>query len=332
MVAAFGRHLHFQSMEQALRERHPELAGRVHFDDSRGRMLLKVALSGVQSVGLAHVRMGHAIVWAVVDPVLDSEPSVWPVDTPDDVLVDVVHAHASSHLTGEPVASPWRWHESEPCEMTELADLLDARGVRVRRVAAGNRYFAYGPRLSPKLDIVGERNESFMEAEFSEAFVRVFLKPTLGWLVDLHRPEWGGWGRVELDWCLKRRPTPTPGVPRAEVSVAEIADLLCKGPEAWETEPPWVSPRLGTPIPGEFGSALQESVFADLPVQSDVPEWEGEFTEFADEPTEKKSPELRQGPLTPREIREAVLQQLTALGFSDLLEGEADIPSRTRST
>ncbi|WP_408055954.1 hypothetical protein [Streptomyces blattellae] len=326
MVAAFGRHVHFQSLEQALRERHPELADRVHFDDSQGRMLLKVALSGGRSVALAHVRMDHAIVWAVMDPVLDSEPSLWPLDTPDEVLVDAVHAHASAHLTGEPVASPWCWHESEPSEMTELADLLDARDVRVRRVAAGNRYFAYGPRLSPKLDIVGERDESFTEAEFPEAFVRVSLKPTLGWFVDLHRPEWGGWGRVELGWCLDRRPSPTPGVPRTDVSVAEIADLLCKGPETWDTEPPWDPPRHGTPTAGKSRSALQDSLLADLPVESDLPEWAEDFTEFVDEPAQNGLPERRQGPLTPREITEAVLQQLTTFGFSDLLEGEADVP------
>lgn len=326
MVAAFGRHLHFQSLEQALRERHPELADRVHFDDSQGRMLLKVALSGVQSVALAHVRMGHSIVWAVMDPVLDSEPSLWPLDTPDDVLVDAVHAHASACLTGEPVVSPWRWHESEPSEMTELADILEARGVRVRRVAAGNRYFAYGPRLSPKLDIVGERHESFMEAEFPEAFVRVSLKPTLGWLVDLHRPEWGGWGRVEFGWCLERQPSATPGLPRADVSVAEIADLLCKGPDTWDTEPPWIPPRDGTPTGPESRSALQDSLFADLPVESDLPEWMEDFTEFVDEPTARRPPGRRQRPLTPREITEAVLQQLTTFGFSDLLEGEADVP------
>ncbi len=63
MVAALGIHMHFQTLEQTVRERHPELAERVRFHDSEGLMLLKVLLSGTQSVGLALVRMGHSIVW-----------------------------------------------------------------------------------------------------------------------------------------------------------------------------------------------------------------------------------------------------------------------------
>src|SRR5215218_6075111 len=103
MVAAFGTHLHFKSLEQALCDRHPELADRVHFDDANHPMHLKVALSGPRSVVLAQVRMGHTIVWAVMDPVLNSEPSVWPLDTPDEVLVDALHAVASAHLTDVPL-------------------------------------------------------------------------------------------------------------------------------------------------------------------------------------------------------------------------------------
>lgn len=300
MVAAFGLHLHFQSLAQALRERHPELAERVVFDDSQGRMLLKVLLSGAQSVGLAHVRMGHSIVWAVLDPVLNSEPSLWPLNTPADVLVDAVHAHASAQLTGEPLPSPWRWNECEPSEMTELADLLDMRGVRVRRVAAGNGYFAYGPRHAPKLDVLDGREGAFLEAEFPDAFVRVSLKPALGWLVDVHTPRWGGWGRVDLAWCLHTTSSSTPGVPRADVSVEELADLLCKGPEAWDTEPPWV-PSESAALPSQKPrSALQDSLFADLPVQT-APEWMEEFTDLLDG-LEESAPERRPGPMAPREI------------------------------
>ncbi|MEU2598924.1 hypothetical protein [Streptomyces hirsutus] len=326
MVAAFGIHLHFQALEQALCERHPELAERVRFDDSQGRMLLKVFLSGAQAVGLAHVRMGHSIVWAVMDPVLRSEPYLWPLNTPDEVLVDALHAHASAHLTGEPLSSPWRWNESEPSEITELADLLEVRGVRVRRVAAGNGYFAYRSRNAPKLYIVDGREGALLEAEFPEALVRVSLKPTLGWLVDVHTPRWGGWGRVELDWCLRSASSPTPGVPRANVSVEELAELLCKGPEAWETEPPWAPPQFAAPTSQKPGSAQQESLFADQPMQNDFFGRSEEFSDLLGELEEESVPERRPGPLTPREITEAVLQQLTTLGFSDLLEGEADSP------
>ncbi|WP_228915658.1 hypothetical protein [Streptomyces sp. DH20] len=317
--------MHFQTLEQTVRERYPELAERVRFHDSEGLMLLKVLLSGTQSVGLALVRMGHSIVWGVMDPVLNSEPSLWPLNTPDDVLVDALHAHASAHLTGQQLSSPWRWNESEPSEMTELADLLDMRGVRVRRVVAGNGYFAYGPRHAPKLDIFGAREGAFLEAEFPEAFVRVSLKPTLGWLVDVHIPRWGGWGRVDLAWCLRSTSSPTPGVPRAEASLEELADLLCKGPDAWDTEPPWAPPEPTAPASQRPESAVQDSLFTVLPVQNDVPEWMEEFSDLLDG-LEEIAPERRPCPLGPWEIRGAVLHQLTTLGFSDLVEGEADIP------
>lgn len=325
MVAAFAVHLRFKSLEQTLRERHPELAERTRFDDSQGGMLLKVALSGGRSVALAHVRMGHAIVWAVVDPVLDSEPSVWPLNTPDGALVDAVAAHASAHLAGEPVASPWRWHESEPSEMTELADLLDAAGVRVRRVAAGNGYFAYGPRYAPKLDVVGGHGGKFVEMEFPQAFVRVCLKPALGWLVDLHTPQWGGWGRLRLDRCLGRMPKPSPGLPRADVSVEEIAELLGKGPAAWDTEPPWAPPRSVAQNSGFPEPSLMEGLFEDSPIQERLSGW-GESLEGRNILTSEKTAQHRMSALAPPQITDAVLRQLTALGFSDLMAGGAGIP------
>ncbi|MET8181579.1 hypothetical protein [Streptomyces sp. NPDC005336] len=211
MVAAFGRHLHFKSLEQALLDRHPEVADRVCFDDTSRLMHLKVTLSAGRSVALAQVRMGYSTVWCVMGPELDSEPSVWPLDTPDEVLVDALHAVASARITGEAVSTPWRWNESEPSDMTELADLLDAQGLRVRRVAAGNRWFASGPRHAAKLDIAGRDDGCFVEAEFPDAFVRVSLKPALGWLVDVYVPEVEAWGRVDLGWNLWGRTLPGAG-------------------------------------------------------------------------------------------------------------------------
>ncbi|MET9479976.1 hypothetical protein [Streptomyces sp. NPDC006638] len=322
VVAAFGRHLHFQSLASTLRERHPELAERVHFDDSQGRMLLKVTLYGGQSIGLAHIRMGYAIVWAVLDPDLNSEPSLWPLDTPDDVLVDIVHAYASAHLAGEPVPSPWRWHESETSAMTELADLLDSRGAQVQRVVARNGYFAYGPRLAPKLDIVSGRDGSFLEAEFPAAFVRISLKPALGWLVDVHTPRWGGWDRIALGRCLGRTSSPSPGVPSTDVSVQEIAEVLCDGPEAWDMEPSCAPAPTGKQSAQESGTPLLDRLFR--PVQ-------GIFPDYGDEPDEGEESQHRPNSLAPGMITKDVLQQLTALGFSDLFEGGADLQVKSNT-
>ena len=306
MVAALGRHLHFKSLEQALCDRHPELGDRVHFDDANHPMHLEVTLSGRHSVVLAQEPMGHTIVWAVTDSVLNSEPSVWPLDTPDEVLVDALHAVASAHLTDVPVPSPWRWNESEPSDMTELADLLDARGVRVRRVAAGNGYFPYGPRHSPSLDIVGGRDGSFVEAEFPDAFVRVSLKPALGWLVDVYLAECGAWGRVDLAWNLWRGTRPVPGVPRADASVADIAHVLGGGLKAWYVEVSCEPPGRGEPAPTGHRSEWQESLFADE----------------AEPGTSRRS-------TSPRHLTDTVLEQLTAFGFGDLEEGDAELPIRS---
>lgn len=323
MVAAFSRHLHFKSLEQALCERHPELAGRVRFDDANLLMHLKVMLSGERSVALAQVRMGYSVVWAVVDPELDSEPSVWPLNTPDEVLVDALHAVAAAHLTGEPVPSPWRWNESEPSDMTELADLLDARGVRVRRVAAGNGYFAYGPRHSPELDIVGGRDGCFVEAEFPDSFVRVSLKPALGWLVDVYFEGCGAWGRVDLGWNLWRSTRPGPGVPRATASVADIADVLGKGPNAWDVEVSCVPADRRNPVPVGHRSEWQDSLFADVTAP---PAWPGGVGVGRLDDAE---PRTLPHPPGPRRITDLVLDQLSAFGFGDVEEGDAEVPIRS---
>ncbi|WP_246203738.1 hypothetical protein [Streptomyces tailanensis] len=271
--------------------------------------------------------MGHTIVWAIVDPDLDSDPSVWPVRTPDVVLIDALHAVASAHLAGEPVPSPWRWHESQPSEMTGLADLLDAQGVRVRRVAVDNGYFPYGPRYEPKLDFMDSgRGGSVLEAEFPEVFVRVSLKPALGWMVDVHSPLWDGWGRVELDWCLRGRSSAVPGMPRASVSVREIAELLCQGWEAWDVESTWEPPRPATPHSPESIFALQEPLFADIPVEVAAPNWFAGFAKLWNDGGEDGTRPGRSRTPCASEIAEAVLHQLRDFGFGDLSEGDADTP------
>jgi hypothetical protein len=286
VVTAFGVHLHFKAMEQELCERHPGMANRVRFDDSKGVMRLAVMLDNERSVILTHFRVGHTLMWGVIDPLLNSEPSIWPLHTPNDVLLDVLHAHASAILNRQPLASPWRWNESESSELTELADLLDEQGVKVRRVAAGNGYFAYGSRHALKLDIIGERARSFVEAQFPGAFVRVSLKPALGWLVDVHTPDSSSWRRLALNSRVPRKLPPIPGVPPTDLPIEIITDLLCQGPEAWDVMP------HGHP----------------------------------DEPGEDSVSGGSRRPLSAPENAEVVLEQLMALGFTDLTPGEGGVP------
>ncbi|MHC5902410.1 hypothetical protein ACVNF4_00575 [Streptomyces sp. S6] len=307
LVAAFGRHLHFKSLEQALLDRHPEVADRVSFDDTSRLMHLKVTLSAARSVTLAQVRMGYSTVWCVMGPELDSEPSVWPLDTPDEVLVDALHAVASARITGGAVSSPWCWNESEPSDMTELADLLNARGLGVRRVVAGNRWFASGPRHAAKLDIAGRDHGCFVEAEFPDVFVRVSLKPALGWLVDAYVTEVEAWGRVDLGWNLWGRTLPGPGVPRARASVAEIVKVLDGGLKAWDLE---VS----------VGGTAR-----------DVPDRLDDLDIGLDELVEDPVPVQGKSLLGPRQLTDAVLDQLTSCGFGDLEEGDAETLIRSQA-
>ncbi|MFF3963025.1 hypothetical protein ACFYZI_15790 [Streptomyces griseorubiginosus] len=307
MVAALSRHLHFQSLEQALLDRHPEVAERVVFDDTNRLMHLKLTLSAGRSVALAQVRMGYGTVWCVMPPELDSEPSVWPLNTPGEVLVDALHAAASARITGEAVASPWRWDESEPSDMTELADLLDGRDLRVRRVVAGNRWSAIGPRHAAKLDIAGSDDGSFVEVEFPDAFVRVSLKSAIGWLVDVYVPEVEAWGRVDLAGHLWGTTSPAPGVPRTEASVAEIADVLGKGLKAWD---------------------LEVSVG---PAEAAAPDWLEGLDVGLDGLDEDSSPVDGRRSLSPRELTDAVFDQLTSYGFGDVEEGDAETPIRSRT-
>ncbi|MEU8028031.1 hypothetical protein AB0C13_05260 [Streptomyces sp. NPDC049099] len=305
MIAASGIHMHFQTLEQLLLERHPELAGRVYFNSVGPQTYLRVELSGDRGTGLTLARLGRTFVWLVVDPTLDSEFSVWPLNTtPNEVLVDALHAHASAYLAGVPVASPWRWHESEPSDMTELADLLVERGVCVRRVAAGNTYFPYGPRDELKLHIADSSEGAYVEAEFTGAFVRVSLKPSIGWLVDMHCPERGAWRRVDLSYCLWGKELPTPGVPRAAVTVNRLADLIGDGPKAWgKSCPPWEPPKTAR-ASAEPQSNVQGSLFrVDATGPHSAPRSPG-----------------------PRELAEVVLEQLTAFGFGDVREGDSDSP------
>lgn len=248
MVAAFGVYMHFQSLEWALVERHPELTGRVRLDSDKARPYLAVELPGGRKAVLAQVKLDHTFAWAVIGPALGGEPSIWPINsTPDEVLVDALHAHATAHLTGTPVPSPWCWDESESSDMTELADLLVERGVNVRRVVAGNRYFAYGPAHEPKLHIVSKSEGAYVEVELLDAFVRISLRQSIGWLVDRHVPEQGAWRRVELGRTLWGRTLPTPGVPHAKAPVSRIAELIADGPKAWVEGPAlWWPPKRRT--------------------------------------------------------------------------------------
>ncbi|MFD3467420.1 hypothetical protein ACFWWM_13815 [Streptomyces sp. NPDC058682] len=304
MVAALGNFLYFQSLESTFLERHPELADRVEFN-AAGPFFLKVNLSGGRSVALARVNYKHQVAWTVVDPSLHSDPSVWALDTSVEVLVGALYARAAAHLFDTPVPSPLCWDEGEPSDMTELADLLDARGVRVRRVVVGNRWFARGSRSDPELVLVRESAGAYVDAELADAFVRISLKPTLGWMVDAYIRDWGTWGRVDLARSLRDQSAAAPGVPRATVSVDEVADVIGKGPAHWGTSFPWEPVRRSAGR-GRIPSMRQDSLFT---VEEPEP---AALALFEDEAAPDPATSVT---AAGRGIPRAVVDQLNMLGF-----------------
>ncbi|MFF3654432.1 hypothetical protein [Streptomyces olivochromogenes] len=315
MVAAFDKFLYFQSLESALLERHQEMADRVEFSSSVP-FHLKVKLSGGRSVVLARVTFKHQVAWTISDPTLHSEPSVWQLDTSVEVLADALHARASAYLSDAPMPSPWCWNESEPSDTTRLADLLETQGVRVRRVVAGNRWFARGSRATPELVLVRESAGAYVDAELADAFVRISVKPALGWLVDAYIRDWGAWGRVDLARSLWGRKGTAPGLPRTDVSVGELADLIGKGPAHWGENFPW-EPVRRSATRGRIPSSRQDSLF---PVEA--PE-RGFLPYFEEEPeTEPGGSVSAAG----KGIAQAIVDQLTMLGFGDVRTGNSVAP------
>ncbi|AKL68315.1 hypothetical protein [Streptomyces sp. Mg1] len=264
MLAAQSKWLYFQGLEHKLRERHPELAHRVFFNSGGPFLYLKVKVSGESGVALAITRFGNTETWAILDPQLDGELSVWAPSTPGEVLVDSLAAHAAAHLAGVPVASPWRWHQSERSDMTDLADLLTDSGIKVRRVVAGNGWFAYGPRHEPKLGLIESSRGHHLDAELpGGVLVRVSIKPNLGWTAHVHTPEWNAWGRIDLSRALTGRERPVPGVPLTSTSVERIAEVISGGFPTWAEVRPW-DPFRGYAPPSPFGFDPTEAVLAQL--------------------------------------------------------------------
>ncbi|WP_240361633.1 hypothetical protein [Streptomyces sp. MBT27] len=233
VVAPFGIYMHFQSLGQLLAERHPELAHRIEVPET-GPSHLKVRLSETTGVVLAHVRFRSTITWVLTGPTLAYEPTVLPLNTTDEKLVDAVHAHASACLQGAPVPSPWRWHETEASDLTELADRLADTGVHVGRVVVDNYCRVSGPLHDGRLTI--DRSDPHLDASVKGEVVRISLKPRLGWMVDLWCPEVDVWTRIDLISSLGRPLSPTPGVPRSALPMEALVDLIAAGRDAWAIE------------------------------------------------------------------------------------------------
>ncbi|MFI1865527.1 hypothetical protein [Streptomyces jumonjinensis] len=265
-LAAHGKWLYFSGLEQELRERHPELAHRVFFNSAGPLLYVKVRMSGESGIVLAICRLGHAETWTLTGPEPDGLPSVWAPGTPREVLIEALAAQATARLAGVPVASPWRWDESERSEVTELADLLVEHGITVRRVVAGNRWFAYGSGYAPELDIVESAQGNLVEAESpGGVVVHASVTPHLGWLLDRYLPDLSAWGRVDLNLALWGRSRPTPGMPSPQADVKQIAELIAGGPDTWTQDIQLAPIGLYTP-PTPFGFDLEEAVLAQLPL------------------------------------------------------------------
>ena len=143
-TAAFAEYMRFKSLEDLLRQRAPEYAGRIERPDT-SPFHLKIRLDDGTGVLLGWLRKPPGA-WVIIDPrtVLPVDRA-WSLDTPDDVLVEALRVRAAAWLAGASEPGPWRWDEAVESEATQLAELLEAEGFSIVSVVAGNRVFAAKP-------------------------------------------------------------------------------------------------------------------------------------------------------------------------------------------
>ncbi|MDK1476459.1 hypothetical protein QNO07_24140 [Streptomyces sp. 549] len=78
----------------------------------------------------------------------------------------------------------------------------------------------------------------------------------------------------------------------------------------------------------ERRSARQEALFADEPA---LPEWPADIDTDLGQLADVSAPRAPRRPADPRHITDTVFEQLTALGFGDLEQGDADQPIRSEA-
>lgn len=245
MRAAMGEFFTYEHVMAAFRKRFPELAGQlVHRGLAGGEQPVRLTL-GIgdhPEAVLCLTRVDYPgtrwLCWYLAVRESDTTGSLWDMRTPPETMAAALRERALAVAEGRPQTSPWRWDEADESAITRLADALDARGVTVEYAVAANRHRA----------VLGEGGYEFprhpgqgevLRVRVPGKRVWVFLRPGLGWLVDVHDQERQLVWRVDLGEHLFGEPGTAPGLTADRVSAVELADALVpvlKGLE--EAEPP----------------------------------------------------------------------------------------------
>jgi hypothetical protein len=226
-TAGFAEFMRFKSLENLLRQRAPEYAERIERPDT-APLYLKIRLDDGSGVLLGWLRKLPGA-WVIIDPPpAQSVARVWSPDTPDEVLIEALRVRAAARLAGAPEPGPWRWDEAVESEATQLGELLEAEGLSIVSVVAGNRVFAVKPEASDgaMVWIAPASDGDYVRASIGRVEVRVALKPALGWVADVLTSDESHWRRLDLGQLLTGQPSVVPGVPAESLDVPLLARTL----------------------------------------------------------------------------------------------------------
>lgn len=260
-IDGLSRLLFFQSMEQRLRERAPELADRIERPDAPP-FYLKVSVACDTNVVLGAVRIDRRAAWVIADPRHTLPARVWELTTPEETLVEALKVRATAWLASAPEPSPWRWNQASKSVLTQLADLLAAEGFAVTSVVAENRAFVVNAATPDGIAIrTAPRSEgAFVRGHLGGIEIHVALKPSLGWLADVQMEGEPHWRRLDLVRLLGGQAAAIPGTGERPVDIEAMAKTLALAAAELPSSangkesPLTSSDPLGSPRPMQPGS------------------------------------------------------------------------------
>jgi hypothetical protein len=277
MRVAMGEYFVFEWVKTAFQERYPELAGQLvrrGMSEETAPARLALSVDDIE-VWLCRTRVdlsGTSMpCWFLAVYGQDAPGSLWDIQTPPEVLATAMYERALAETEGRPQASPWRWDEPQETSITRLADALEARGVVVEYAMAENRYRVVFGRNGYEFPRHPGQGEVLLVRTPGKR-VWVFLRPGLGWLVDVHDESRRLVWRVDLGELILQEPGTAPGLPVDRVDTAVLADALTTALKGLESaEPPAAALDPGDDTPAGRAGRMLPPGAAGVPVDPDRP-------------------------------------------------------------
>ncbi len=202
-MASFAEHLYWSALKDDL-EKHLGSSATVQVT---GRRAL-VTVDGRAKVAAGVIDRPRSC-WMVAH---EEHVVLLPLESKRSDIVRTVRDFAWAIFQGRRVPSPYRWGEIDPSPITDLADVLEARGLDVRRVVVSCRLRAGA---ASTIDHVDEDMGEFLEvSDWDQVEVVVRRHQAVGWVADVRAslPEGDQGGRADLATQLAAS---VPRVPRA---------------------------------------------------------------------------------------------------------------------